>query len=272
MILLLALSIALAQPPRTSSPEYVVGPLDRLSVTVFGEPELTRTVTVEADGSFDFPLIGRVAAAGQTLRAIQQELTRRLGPPDGYLVRPQVTLHVETYRSQIVYVIGHVRNPGSVPLMGNMTVMEALSRAGSPTPDAGPYILISRRAPGETVAGPVLPGEGATPVAAERVSMADLQSGRAQDIVLGDGDTIFVPKADAFYVNGHVRSPGAYVLDGEVTVQKAIGMAGGITERGAAGRIRITRMVDGRQVTLRNVKLSDLVMPGDILDVPQRFF
>ena len=58
-------------PPRAAAVDYTVGPQDVLKVTVFGVSELTRDVTVDADGTFDFPYIGRVKAAGLTVRAIE---------------------------------------------------------------------------------------------------------------------------------------------------------------------------------------------------------
>jgi len=266
MSLLIALVLVFQAPMQTvaaaagPAAEYIVGPQDRLSVTVFEEAALTKTVTVDADGTFDFPLIGRVRAAGLTVRTIQQDVTARL--KKDFLVNPQVTVEVETYRSQLVYVTGQVRTPGPVPLMGNMTVMEALARAGSPREDAGPFLLINHR-----------PLPGADPVAAQdRLSMADLLTGKAQGIVLRDGDTIFVPKAEAFFVTGQVRNPGPYLLDSDITIARAVSMAGGITERGSRSRIRVTRTIDGRPVVLKSVKLEDLVLPGDSIEVLTRVF
>jgi polysaccharide export outer membrane protein len=248
---------ALQQSPPRPSAEYVVGAQDKLAVAVFGEADLTRTITVDADGTFDFPLIGRVKAAGLTVRAIEQDLTRRL--KNGLYVNPQVSIEIAEYRSQVVYVTGSVRTPGAVSLTGNLSVMEALSRAGSPTPEAGSYIVINRRHASE--------GEQA-----QRVSMVDLQSGRAQQIMLADGDTIYVPKAETFYVTGYVKNPGPYLLGAEMTVAQAISLAGGVTERGSKSRVRITRTIDGKQVVLKDVKLADRVQPGDSVEVLPRFF
>lgn len=248
--------------------EYVVGSQDRLAITVFDEPTLTKTVTVDSDGSFDFPLVGRVKAGGRSVRDITADLKKRLGPPDGFLVNPQVNIEVETYRSQVVYVNGQVRIPGAVPLKGTMTIMDVLAQAGSPTPEAGPYIEIYRKSTGQSSPGPLDPTKTPAP---ERIAMDDLRSGRAQQIVLRDGDTVNVPKAQTFIVNGFVRTPNTYVLDGEITVQKALAMAGGVTERGAASRTKIQRMVEGKLVEIK-AKMTDLVQPNDTIVVPQRFF
>ena len=268
MTILLSILLLMQAPSPTAPAEYVVGPSDRLAITVFDEPTLTKTITVDSDGTFDYPLVGRITAGGLSVRQITADLKKRLGPPSGFLVNPQVSIEVETYRSQVVYVNGQVRVPGAVPLKGAMTIMDVLAQAGSPTPDAGPYIEIYRKPAGQPSQGPLDPSKAP---AAERIKMDDLRNGRAQQIILRDGDTVNVPKAQTFIVNGFVRSPNTYVLEGDVTVQKAIAMAGGVTERGAQSRTKIQRMIDGKLVEIK-AKMTDLVQPNDTIVVPQRFF
>jgi polysaccharide export outer membrane protein len=269
MTILFSLLLLLQSPSPGLAAEYIVGPQDRLAITVFDEPTLSKTVTVDSDGSFDFPLIGRVTAGGMSLRQIATELRKRLGPPNGFLVNPQVNIEVETYRSQVVYVNGQVRIPGAVPLKGAMTIMDVLAQAGSPTAEAGSYVEVYRKPVGQASHGPVDPSTA--PTAPQRVTMEDLRNGRAQQILLGDGDTLNVPKAQTFIVNGFVRAPNTYVLDGDITVQKALAMAGGVTERGAQSRTKIQRIVNGSLVEIK-ARMSDLVKPNDTLVVPQRFF
>jgi polysaccharide export outer membrane protein len=264
LLLLLSLTVQPSQRPQASA-EYMVGPL---SITVVDEPTLTKIVTVGADGTFDYPYIGLVKAGGVTLRAIQQDITTRL--KEKYLRNPQVSIEVESYRSQVVYVWGQVKTPGAVTLMGNITLTDALAKAGSPTPDAGSYIEINRR-PTLGTSGPN-PAAGDVKPEPERVSMADVQSGRAQNIVLSDGDTIFVPKAETFFVTGYVKNGGPFLHEAGMTVSKAISMAGGITEKGSRSRIRITRVVNGRQIVIKDVKMEDLVLPGDSVEVMSRLF
>lgn len=255
-----------AQTSSRTTPEYVVGVQDRLAITVVDEPALTRVITVGSDGGFDYPFIGMVKAAGATLRSIQQDITSRL--MEKYLRNPQVSIEVESYRSQVVYVWGQVKNPGAVTLMGSISLTEALAKAGSPMPDAGSYIEINRRPPAANAAPP----DGAKPPAPERVSMSDLQTGRAQSITLADGDTVFVPKAEMVFVTGYVKNGGPFLHDAGMTVSRAISMAGGITEKGSRTRIRITRQVDGRQVVIRDVKLDDVILPGDSIEVLSRIW
>jgi polysaccharide biosynthesis/export protein len=253
-----------------SATDYVIGAQDVLLVQVFDQQDLGGKYTVEADGTFSFPLIGRVKAGGMTLRGVEGELKRLLS--DGYFRNPQVTVAVEQYRSQRVFVMGEVRQPGPVALTGGMTLIEALARAGSTLPTSSGEVSVVRAAQangGE--AGPLVPGQEAT-TEIFRTSIQDLQSGTlSHNVELRDGDTVFVPRAELIYVFGEVKNPGAYGVQKNTTVLQALSLAGGVTEHGAMNRIQVMRIVKGAKVEVR-VKLTDVVLPEDTIIVPQRYF
>lgn len=262
LLLLAAVSV-----PAQSAADYVIGPQDVLTIQVFDQPDLGGKYSVETDGTFSFPLIGRVRAGGMTLRTFEAELKKKLA--DGYFRNPQVTVAVEQYRSQRVFVMGEVRQPGPVPLTGGMTLIEALARAGSTLPSASGEVTIVRAPQGAK--GPVMP-DAAGGAEMFRASIRELESGSlAQNIELRDGDTIFVPRAELIYIFGQVRNPGSYGIQKDTTVLQALSLAGGVTPNGAMGRIKIVRMVDGEKKELK-VKLSDIVQPGDTIIVPERYF
>ena len=73
------------------------------------------------------------------------------------------------------------------------------------------------------------------------------------------------------YVFGQVKAPGAYPVDKDTTVLQALSLAGGVTDRGSTGRIKIVRTLEGKKKELK-VKLTDLVEPGDTIIVAERFF
>lgn len=261
-----ALPASPARAPQ-AHPDYVVGFQDVLNVVVFGEAELTKTVAVDADGTFEFPYAGRVKAAGLTLRGIKEAIEKRLGA--GYLVSPQVSVEVVKYRSQNVYVLGEVRVPGQYALTGNMSVLQVLAAAGSPTSAAAGHVVITRPGGEE----PLLPMREAGGGSSLRLSLKELQSGQLPDgFALKDGDSINVPRAESVYVVGQVKAPGPYVVEGALTVMQVIAMAGGPTDRGAMGRVKITRRIGDTVEDVKNVKLSDFVRPGDTITVPQRYF
>jgi polysaccharide export outer membrane protein len=260
----------LAAPLRAQSgADYVIGPQDVLTIQVFDQADLGGRYTVESDGTFTFPLIGRVTAGGMTLRNFETELKKKL-VGDGYFRNPQVTVAVEQYRSQRVFVMGEVRNAGAVPLSGGMTLIEALARAGT-LPSASGEIAIVRAAPGAKGAASVTDIGKAADVL--RINMRDLESGAAmkQNLDLHDGDTIFVPRAESAYVFGQVKSPGAYAIQKDTTVLQALSLAGGITDNGTLKRIKVVRLVNGQKKEIK-VKLTDIVKPGDTIIVPERYF
>ena len=256
--------------PDQAAGNYVIGSQDVLSITVWDQPDLSGKFTVEADGSFTFPLIGRIVAGGLSLRDLEGHLRKRLA--EGYFKNPQVSVAVEQYRSQRIFIIGEVRSPGAYPLTGDMTLIEALARAGSTTMDAGGEAVVVRPPAGKAPSAPVLPNqEGVSEVV--RINIGDLQGGQLkQNIALQDGDTIFVPRAETIYVFGQVRSPGAYPLKTkDTTVLQALSLAGGVTDRGSTSRIKIVRLIEGKKVEIK-AKLGDPVQPGDTIIVQERFF
>lgn len=275
---LLAVSLLCTQTSQAPSPsptaartrgasEYVVGPLDVLTITVFGEADLSRRYTVDADGTIDFPFIGRTKAGGLTLRELGDAIAKRLA--SGFLVNPQVSVEVAEYRSKSVFIVGEVRSPGSYPVKGNMSLVEALALAG-PTGAASSEVIVVHPDPERTDGGPLMPdAAGARSV---RVNIKELQSGKlSQNVQLQDGDTIFVPKAETFFVTGHVRSPGSYVYEPGMTVLQAIALAGGLSDRGSRRGMKVLRVAGGKQVEIE-VKETDLIKAGDTLLIRQRFF
>jgi polysaccharide biosynthesis/export protein len=250
-----------------SAADYVIGAQDVLNIQVFDQADLGGKYTVETDGTFSFPLIGRIKAGGLTLRGFETELRTKLA--DGYFRNPQVSVGVEQYRSQRVFVMGEVRAPGPVALTGGMTLIEALARAGSTMPTSSGEVAIVRAPQGAK--GPTVPDqESGSEVF--RASIRSLESGSmTQNIELRDGDTIFVPRAETIYVFGQVKNPGGYGVQKDTTVLQALSLAGGITDNGAMNRVKISRTVNGQKVDIK-VKLTDLVKPGDTIVVPERIF
>ncbi len=243
---------------------YVLGAQDVLNITVLGETDLSRKYTIEQDGSFTFPLIGRVTARGMTLRDLELELKKKL-VGGGYLKNPEISVAVDAYQSQRIMVWGQVNQPGEYQLAGDMTLLSALAKAGSITAAAGRHAVVVR-APKK--------GEGAaTEPEIVRIDLNDLQAGNmALNIPLRDGDTINIPKAQSVFISGHVKTPGGYPVDEGMTVLQVLSLAGGLTDRGSDKRIDITRTIDGKKKDLKGVKLTSLVQPGDTIVVGQRIF
>src|SRR5579871_2411407 len=111
----------------TADANYVIGPQDVLSVSVWKEAELTRDVPVRPDGKISMPLLNDVQAAGLTPSQLAQQITDGLKK---FLTDPQVTVIVTQINSQRVYILGEVMKPGAYPMLPQMTFLQALSSAG----------------------------------------------------------------------------------------------------------------------------------------------
>ena len=249
--------------PSSAQTDYVVGALDVLSITVFGEADFSGKYTVEQDGTFTYPQLGRIKAGGLTLKKLEEELRKQLA--DGFFRNPQVAVKVDDYKSQRILVLGEVRSPGPMTLKAGMTILEAIAEAGSTTPSASDEAVVLR---------PKVKTEGGADGEAEviKVNLARIQAGDlALNVALRDGDTVRVPKAESVYVFGEVKNPNGYIVSANTNVLQAITLAGGMTERGSDRRIRIRRLVNGKETEI-DVRLTDIVKPGDTIIVRPSLF
>lgn len=251
--------------------DYVIGAHDVLTITSHDDPTLTGRFSVEADLTFTYPLIGRVRAGGLTLREIESALQAQL-MDRGFFKEPQILVAMEKYQSQKIFIVGEVRSPGAYSLSGDMRLVEALALAGSTLPTAaGEVVVVPAGSEGMVVNS----GRAATASSPNvtRVNLRELQNGAfTQNVALKGGDTVFVLRAENIYVFGQVRNPGAYPLQQDVTtVLQGLALAGGVTDRGATSRVEIVRNVDGAQKKTK-VKLDEVLLPGDTIVVPERFF
>lgn len=253
-------AVAAQQPAAVDGGQttYQIGPQDQLRITVLDEPSLSQSYRVDADGSITMDYIGRVRASGFTPADLQARVREMLA--NGFLRNPQVRVEVESYKSQSVMVSGEVRSPGKIPMTGAMTLLEALAVAGSPMSTASSELTIAHLKRSDTRDAEVA-----------HVNWKDLQLGRGTDVALQDGDFINVPKAQTFFITGQVSHPGEFILEPGTTVQQAIALAGGLTERGSDRRIKATRIVGNKSIEV-SLKFEDKVVPGDTITVQQRFF
>jgi polysaccharide export outer membrane protein len=245
---------------------YTLGPQDQLRITVFDEPELTNSYRIDSDGFITFPMINKVAASGITPPELQDRIRSMLA--SGYIRNPQVRVEVEGYKSQSVIVSGEVRTPGKLVMTGSMSLVEALAAAGSPTSAASNEVSVSRqrRLPNGTV-----PDENDVEII--RVNLKLLQLGQAgRDLQLQDGDLVNVPKALTFFITGQVRNSGSLVWEPGMTVQQAVALAGGLTDRGSDRRIKADRITPDGKVVEVSLHLEDKIQPNDTIKVSTKIF
>ena len=163
----------------TDDPNYVIGPEDELIISVWKEPDISRTVPVRPDGKISLALLNDVQATGRTPMQLGSDITEKL---KGFISEPQVTVIVARINSQRIFVVGEVPRTGAYTLVPNMTAVDAISSAGGFTPFAKrTEIYILRKENGKTTTIPFNYKE------VVRKRRAD------QDVVLKPGDRIVVP-------------------------------------------------------------------------------
>lgn len=237
---------------------------DQLQISVFNagvnETIFSGKFPVDADGSFEYPTLGRIKAVDMTTRELEMDLKTKL---EKYLVSPQVTIEVEQTTTKKVIISGQVRTPAAYAFSGELTLLEAITRAGSVSDDAGDEAIIHHQSTGATVEEPL------------HIDLYELLKGESMqnNVVLRDGDTVFVPKSDPAFISGFVQSPGPIHVKRDTTVLQALSMAGGVTDRGSMRSIKIQRTVDGKRkdIDVKNVN-TDIVKPGDTVVVSARIF
>ncbi len=273
-LVLVAAAVPAAQGQ--SAQNYVIGPKDVVAIVCLEDPALTGKFTVEADGTFTLPYIGVVKAADQTLRQFEDALKKTL--KDGrFFKNPQISVSIDQYRSQYVILIGEVGRPGPYPLTGGMTLLDLIAQAGTLNPAASGVVLI---VPAKAAKADGTDGQqsgAGTPISPEsgivRADLSQLQRGIFdRTIELHDGDTIIAQQAERAYILGEVKSPGAHPVSQTTTLQQLLALAGGQTVDAALNRVKITRYENGRLVELKNVKLTEIVKPGDTVIVPTKRF
>jgi len=126
--------------------EYKIGPKDLLEINVFELPELNQTVRVTEDGSITIPLVGNVRIEGLTKDEVERKLATLL--EQKYLKKARVSVFIKEYQSKRVAVIGAVEHPGMYELVGRLTLLQMISKAGGFTEKASNELFVLREGKG----------------------------------------------------------------------------------------------------------------------------
>jgi polysaccharide export outer membrane protein len=252
--------------------DYLIGKEDLLEIGVFQQPDLTRTVRVSGDGTISLPLLGVVPLEGLTTKQAEGALRDLLG--DRYLNDPQVWVFVKEAKSKKISVVGAVEKPGTLEMLGNRTLLEAISEAGGLTHQAGRELHVLRADP-----------SGATTRIDIDLDDLMIHGNPELNIPLQPGDVLNIPidRILHVYVDGAVRKPGEveYKASRPLTLLQAIAAAGGLSERASQKGIVVIRTHEGgaqetMKVDLKAVRKGKeenfVLQSGDSIYVPETFF
>jgi polysaccharide export outer membrane protein len=256
-----------------ASRDYRIGAKDLLEIRVIGHEDASTTVRVSEEGKISMPYLKEVEVQGLTKIELEQRLVELLAK--GYFQNPQVSVFIREYKSNIVRIIGAVRSPGEYELIGRLTLMDLISKAGGPNNEAGKEIIIFRRVDGTSTS--------------LKISRDGLLYDGDPDLNVplqpGDVVNMQIDRVVHIFVTGEVRNPGMLeVKRSELpnfTLLKAIAQAGGFAERGSKSGVKIKRTDEsGREQTIK-VNVKDIekgkrpdikLQEGDVIIVPESIF
>ncbi len=228
---------------------YLLGPGDTITISVYGEEALTRTVTVEPNGRFTFPLIGEIEARDRRVSDIVKEMDERLGK---YLAIAKTDIIINQFSSNQVIILGEgFEKPGTYTLSGDVRILEAIAMAGGlRTVNVNEVEL-----PGADLHRAYLArGESILPIDFEALlTRGDMK----YNIRLRPRDIIYVPlmTSTEVFVLGSVNNARAVPLHSRLTLTKAITLAGGFTANAKITKVRIVRSTGAeREVFYVNLK------------------
>jgi polysaccharide export outer membrane protein len=252
------LTSATPQSP-ASSVDYQLGAEDVLQITLFNVPEGTTGVTprvmevrVSQQGVITLPLLGDIPVAGMTTSAVEQILRSRY---EKYLRHPQVGIHVRDYRGQPVSVIGAVRNPGVFTMAGPRKITDLLAMAGGLSGDAGSQVHVYRQN-----------ADGRQSYVIDLLAFG--RNGDLANMQIQAGDTINVPQAGMYFLDGAVSKPGSYSLGQPYTLTQALARGGGVNfELAKQSDISIFRRREGLEFDRIPINLDE-IRAGQAPDAP----
>jgi len=258
------------EAPEIFVKEYKIGPKDLLEIKVFELPELNQTVRVSEDGTITIPLIGQVKIEGLTKDELEQRISGLL--EEKYLKNARVAVFIKEYQSKLVAVIGAVEKPGMYELVGRLTLLQMVSKAGGFKENASDEIFVLRE------------GENGN-TAKIAIDLEDLivNGNQKLNIPLQPNDVINVrvDKLINVYVLGAVRNPGRMEvkMSKKITVLQAIAQAGGLADGARKSGVTIKRKdkKTGKEVKMKvdlggimKGKKPDIeLVEGDVVIIPE---
>lgn len=240
---------------------YRLGPGDQVRMRIFGVDELSGEFRIDGMGDVSLPLIGEIALSGYTLAEAEQALAAEYGAR--YLRNPQVTLSVVEFRSQQFTAIGALAQPRIYSTERKITLIEAIAMAGGLANNAGETVFLTDRVRD--------PGDGTLRVRNLVINIEDLTQGPGElNVVLGESAVVNVPQAGSFFVEGAVQRPGVYTQGGDITVLKAITMAGGLKFEANRSRLNVLRRDSRTNEWVQETVAMDEIRESPTADVVLR--
>jgi len=264
--LALALGLAQAQAQSAAAPaanapsEYRLGAGDAVRVLVYQNPDLTLETRVAETGVISFPLIGNVRIGGLSVSAAEQLIADGLRNGN-FVKQPQVTIVLLQIRGNQASVLGQVNRPGRYPIeTTDMRLTDLLATAGGVAPTGADLVVLTGT-------------RGGKPYRLE-VDLPSLFSANstASDVLVQNGDVLWVDRSPLVYIYGEVQRPGPMRLERGMTLMQGLAAGGGLTQRGTERGIRVHRKAADGSVQVEQLAMDAPLKEGDVVFVRESLF
>ena len=241
--------------------EYHLGSGDVIRINVYQNPDLALETRVTEAGIVSYPLLGTIQLGGLSVTAAEKLIAD--GLRNGNFVKsPQVTIVVVLVRGNQASVLGQVNRPGRYPLeVANMRLTDLLALAGGAAINGSDVVVVTGTRDGQPLRLEVdLPTIFAP-------------GGKDKDILILNGDAVWVDRQPIVYIYGEVQRPGPMRLERGMTLMQTLATGGGLTLRGTAKGIRVHRKGgDGKVQLITAPTLDDAMRDGDVVYVRESLF
>ena len=242
-----------------SEPEYRLGSGDVVRISVYQNPDLTLEARVSESGVISYPLLGSIRIGGITVGDAERLIAS--GLRDGnYVKQPQVSVMVMQVRGSQASVLGLVNRPGRFPIeTADMRLSDLLASAGGVAAGGADIIILVGKRDGK-------------PLRKEIDLRAMFRERRDDDMLVANGDVVYVDRAPMIYIYGEVQRPGALRLEPGMTVMQALATGGGLTPRGTERGLRVHRKDGSAKTQVLQPSMDDVLQEGDVLYVRESLF
>ncbi len=249
-----------AAPHAAAPVEYRLGSGDVVRVSVYQNPDLTLETRVSEAGVISFPLLGTVKLGGLTIAEAEKRIAEGLRSGN-FVKQPQVNLLVVQVRGNQASVLGFVNRPGRFPIENaDLRLTDLLAMAGGIAPTGADVV---------TLVGVRNGKHFRTQIDLPTVFGNDR---RTEDLVIENGDVVWVDRVPMVYIYGEVQRPGALRLERNMTVMQALASGGGLTQRGTERGMRVHRRSAEGKVEVIQPSMDDSLRDGDVVYVRESLF
>jgi polysaccharide export outer membrane protein len=254
---------ATATATATAAAEYRLGAGDVVRITVYQNPDLTLETRVSETGVVSYPLLGNIRIGGLGVSAAEKLIADGLRSGN-FVKQPQVSLTVLQVKGNQASVLGQVNRPGRYPIeTADMRMTDLLANAGGVATTGGDQLVLSGMRNGKPFRLEIdLPS----------VFGPNTDQGRINDVVIQNGDVLWVDRAPMVYIYGEVQRPGPMRLERGMTLLQVLASGGGLTQRGTERGIRVHRKAADGKVQVIQAPMDAGLKDGDVVYVKESLF